>query len=179
VVSCVLFILQNTIVYIIHYKISKFYRRTNSVGVWLEVRRWFFYRCHHRRITSVGLPFVGDSPFRRYIGRKNKKTICWWFYRQNLRAKKKRFPLEIYRQIFISSLILWLTDEKYPPVNPSVSVWNTNRIYPFVNLSVLVATTVKCRRINFVGKSVGECLKYRPNSSIGKILGIVFFLISF
>jgi hypothetical protein len=57
--------------------------------VWLEVRRWFFYRHHHRRITFVGFPFVGDSPFRRYIGRKNKKTICRWFYRRNLRAKKK------------------------------------------------------------------------------------------
>jgi len=72
-----------------HYKISYFYRRTTSVGVWLEVRRWFFYRRHHRRITSVGFPFVGDSPFRRYIGRKNKKTICWWFYKRNLRTKKK------------------------------------------------------------------------------------------
>jgi len=72
-----------------HYKISQFYRRTNSIGVWLEVRRWFFYQRHHRRITSVGFPFVGDSPFCRYIGRKNKKTICGWFYRQNLRAKKK------------------------------------------------------------------------------------------
>jgi hypothetical protein len=75
-----------------HYKISQFYRRKNSIGVWLEVRRWFFYRCHHWRITSVGFPFVGDSPFRRYIGRKNKKTICRWFYRRNLRAKKKKIP---------------------------------------------------------------------------------------
>lgn len=144
--------------------------------MWLEVRRWFFYRRHHRRITSVGLPFVGDSPFCRYIGRKNKKTICQWFSRQNLHAKKKRFPLEIYRRIFISSVILWLTDEKYLSVNPSVSVWNTDRIYPSVNSSVLVAATVKCQRINSVGKFVGECLNYRPNSSIGKILGNSFFL---
>ena len=93
-----------------HYKISQFYRRKNSVGVWLEVRRWFFYRRHHRQITSVGFPFVGDSPFRRYIGRKNKKTICRWFYRRNLRAKKRRFPLEIYRRICIPSVILWLTN---------------------------------------------------------------------
>jgi hypothetical protein len=68
-----------------HYKISQFYWRTNFVGVWLEVHRSFFYR----RITSVGFTFIGDSPFRRYIGRKNKKTICRWFYRRNLRAKKK------------------------------------------------------------------------------------------
>jgi hypothetical protein len=134
-----------------HYKISQFYQRKNSVGVWLEVRRWFFYRHHHRQITSVG-----DSPFRRYIGRKHKKTICRWFYRRNLRAKKKRFPLEIYRRIFIPSVILWLTDGKYPLINPSVSVWNTDRIYPSVNSSVLLAAIVKCWRINFVGKSVGE-----------------------
>jgi len=74
-----------------HYKISYFYRWTYSLGVWLEVRRWFFYWLNHRRITSVGFPFVDDFPFRRYISRKNKKTICRWFYRWNLRAKKK-FP---------------------------------------------------------------------------------------
>ena len=39
-----------------------------------------------------------------------------------------------------------------------------------------MATTVKCRRINSIGKSVGECLKYRSNSSVGKILGNSFFL---
>jgi len=72
-----------------HYKISQFYRLNISVGVWLAVRRWFIYRRLHRRITSVGFPFVGDSPFHRYIGRKNKKTICRWFYRRNLRATKK------------------------------------------------------------------------------------------
>jgi len=38
---------------------------------------------------SVGFPFVGDSPFRRYIGRQNKKTIYRWFYKRNLCAKKK------------------------------------------------------------------------------------------
>jgi len=72
-----------------HYKISHFYRWKYFVGVWLEVHRWFIYRRLHRRIRSVGFPFVGDSPFHRYIGRKNKKTICQWFYRRNLRAKKK------------------------------------------------------------------------------------------
>ena len=154
-----------------HYKISQFYRRKNSVGVWLEVRRWFFYQRHHRRITSVGFPFVSDSPFRRYIGRKNKKTICRWFYRRNLRAKKKRFPLEIYRRIFIPSVISWFTDGYLPLVNLSVSVWNTDRIYPSVNSSLSVAATVKCRRIKFVGKAVGECLKYRPNISVCKCVG--------
>jgi len=38
-----------------HYKISQFYRWKNSVGVWLEVRRWFFYRRHHRRMYTDGL----------------------------------------------------------------------------------------------------------------------------
>ena len=147
-----------------HYKISQFYRRKNSVGVWLEVRRWFFYRRHHRRITSVAFPFVGDSPFRRYIGRKNKQNhLPMVLHTEFARQKKKRFPLEIYRRIFIPSVILWLTDGKYPSVNLSVSVWNTDRIYPSVNSSVLVAATVKCRRINSVSKSVDECLKYRPN----------------
>ena len=80
--------------FLAHYKISQFYRRTNFIGVWLEVRQWFFYRRHHRRNTSVGFPSVGDSPFRRYIGRKNKKTICRWFYRRNLDAKKKDSPLK-------------------------------------------------------------------------------------
>jgi len=36
--------------------------------------------------------------------------------------------------------------------------------------------TVKCRRINSIGKSVGECLKYRPKSFVGKSRGNSFFL---
>jgi hypothetical protein len=44
-----------------------------------------------------------------------------------------------------------------------VNVWNTDRIGPSVKSSVLVEATVKCRRINSVGKSVGERLKYRLN----------------
>jgi len=72
-----------------HYKISQFYRWKNSVGVWLEVRRWFFYWRHHRRNTSVGFTFIGDSPFRRYISQKNKKNFYRRFYRRNVRAKKK------------------------------------------------------------------------------------------
>jgi len=154
-----------------HYKISQFYRRTYFVGVWLAVHRWFIYRHHHRWITPVGFLFVGDSPFRRYIGRQNKKTIYRWFYKRNLCAKKKRFPLEIYRRIFIPSVISWFTDGYLPSVNLSVSVWNTDRIYLSVNSSVSVAFTVKCRRIKSVGKAVGECLKYRPNISVCKCVG--------
>jgi hypothetical protein len=70
-----------------------------------------FYRHHHRRNKSVGFTFVGDSSFCRYISRKNKKIIYRRFYRRNVRAKKKRFPLEIYRRIFIPSVTLKLPTE--------------------------------------------------------------------
>jgi len=153
-----------------HYKISQFYRRKYSVDVWLAVHRWFIYRHLHRRIKSVDFPFIDDSPFRRYIGRKNKKTICWWFYRRNLRAKKK-FPAWNILTDFIPSVISWFTDGYVPLVNLSVSVWNTDRIYSSVNSSVSVAVIVKCRRIQSVGKAVGECLKYRPNVSVCKCVG--------
>ena len=99
---------------------------------------------------------------------KTKKTICWWFYRRNLHAKKKRFPLEIYRWIFISSVISWFTNGYVPSVKLLVSVWNIDRIYTSVNSSVSVATTVKYRRIKSVGKAVGKCLEYRLNISICK-----------
>ena len=36
--------------------------------------------------------------------------------------------------------------------------------------------TVKGRRITSVDKSVGDVLKFRPNSSVGKILDNIFFL---
>jgi hypothetical protein len=144
--------------------------------VWLAVRRWFFYRHHHRRITSVGFTFIGDSPFRRYIGRQNKKIICRWFYIRNLRAKKKRFPLEIYRRIFSPSVISWFIDGDSPSVNLLVSLWNTDRIYLFVNSSISLVATVKCWWIKSVGKAVGECLKYRLNEFVGKTLGNSFFL---
>jgi len=153
-----------------HYKISQFYQRKYSVGVWLPVRRWFIYRRLHRRITSVGFPFVGNSTFCRYIGRKHKKTICRWFYRRNLCAKKK-FPAWNIPINFIPSVISWFIDSYLPSVNLSVSVWNTDRIYPSINSSVIVAATVKCWRIHSVGKAVGECMKYRPNISIYKCVG--------
>jgi len=40
----------------------------------------------------------------------------------------------------------------------------------------MVEAIVKWRRKNSVGNSVGESLKYRPNSSVGEILGNSFFL---
>jgi hypothetical protein len=82
--------------------------------------------------------------------------------------QKKRFPLEIYRRIFIPSVISCFTDGKKPLVNLSV---NTDRIYPSVKSSVSVVASVKCRRIKSVGKAVGECLKYRPNISVCKCVG--------
>jgi len=145
-----------------HYKISQFYRRKNSVGVWLEVHWWFFYRRHHRRNTFVGFTFIGDSPFRRYISRKNKKTIYRRFYRRNVRTKKK-IPAWNIPMDFHSVGDIVITDRKYPSVTRLVNVWNTDRICSSVNSSVMVEATVKCRRINSVGKSVGERLKYRPN----------------
>jgi len=154
-----------------HYKISQFYRRKNSVGVWLEVRRWFFYRRHHRRNT-----FVGDSSLRRYIRWKNKKIIYRRFYRRNMRAKKKKIPAWNIPTDFHSVGEIEITDGKYPSLHRSVNVWNTDGLIPSVHSSVLVEATVKWRRINSVGKSVGESLKYRPNSSVGKILGNSFFL---
>jgi hypothetical protein len=147
--------------------------------VWLAVRRWFIYRRLHRRIMSVGFPFVGDSPFRRYIGRKNKKIICRWFYRRNLRAKKYSFPLEIYQRIFIPSVISWLTDGYVPLVNLAVSVWDTDQIYSSVNSSISVAATVKCRRIHYVSKAVNATVKYRRIHSVGKTLCNSFFKICF
>jgi len=86
-------------------------------------------------------------------------------------AQKKSFPLEIYRRIFIPSVISWFTDGYVPSVYLSVSVWNTDRIYPSVNSSVIVAATVKCWWIHFVGKAVCECMKYRPNISVCKCVG--------
>jgi hypothetical protein len=155
----------------VHYKISQFYRRKYSIGVWLPVHQWFIYRRLHRQNTSVGFPFIGNSTFHRYIGRKHKKTICRWFYRRNFCTKKKSFPLEIYRRIFIPSVISWFTDGYVPSVYLSVSVWNTDRIYPSVNSSAIVVATVKCWRIHSVSKAVGECMKYRPNISVCKCVG--------
>jgi hypothetical protein len=85
--------------------------------------------------------------------------------------QKNLIPFEIYRWIFISSVISWFTDSYLPLVNLSVSVWNSDRIYSPVNSSVSVAATVKCRRIKSIGKAVSECLKYRPNISIYKCVG--------
>jgi len=139
-----------------------------------------FRRCVIFLLTSSPMNYVRRLTLCRWfpiplLYRSEKKPFADGFT-DGIWAPKKRFPLEIYRRIFIPSVILWLTNKKYLSVNPSVSVWNTNRIYPSVNLLVLVVATVKCRRINSVGKSVGECLKYRLNSSVGKILGNSFFL---
>jgi hypothetical protein len=104
-----------------------------------------FYRRYHWRITSVGFPLVGDSPFRRFIGRK-----------------KNHLPMVLQTEFKKKDSRLKYTDR----VNMLVSVWNTDRIYPSIYSSVRVAATAKCRRINSVGNSVGECLKYWPNISV-------------
>ena len=143
--------------------------------MWLEVRLWFFYRRHHRRNRSVGFTFVGDSSFRRYISRKNKKIIYRRFYRRNVRAKKKDSRLKS-TDGFSFRRWNWNYRQKISVVTSVGEIENTDGICPSVNSSILVEATVKWRRINSVGKSVGESLKYRPNSSAGKILGNSFFL---
>ena len=100
-----------------------------------------FRRCVIRSSSVIFLPtsdfpFVGDSPFRRYIGRKNKKTICQWFYRRNLRAKKKKDSRLKYTDGFLGRQYI-----------------------------------VIYRRTITVGKSVGECVKYRQNMFVCKFVG--------
>jgi hypothetical protein len=67
---------------IFHYKISQFYRRKNSVGVWLEVRRWFFLR--PSALPSSVIPhYVGIS-----VG-KTKKSFTDGFIDGTCAPKKK------------------------------------------------------------------------------------------
>jgi len=127
-----------------------------------------FRRCVIRSSSVIFLPTSSPTDYVRRLSLRRWFPLpsLYWSEKQKnhlpmvlqteFARQKKIFPLEIYRRIFIPSVILWLTDRKYPLVNPSVSVWNTKRIYPSVNSSVLVAATVKCRRINSVGKSVGK-----------------------
>jgi hypothetical protein len=117
----------------------------------LSLRRWF--------------------PFPSLYRSEKQKNHLSMVLQTKFARQKKNFPLEIYRQIFIPSVISGFTDGYVPSVKLSVSVWNIDRIYPSVNSSVSVATTVKCRRIKSVGKAVGECLKYRPNISVCKYVG--------
>ena len=142
-----------------------------------------FYWCVIRSSSVIYLPTSSPTDsihrlsLRRWfpipsLYRSEKQKNHWPMVLQTECAcQKKRFPLEIYRRIFIPSVISWLTDGYVPSVKLSVSVWNTDRIYPSVNSSVSVAATVKCRRIKSVGKAVGECLKYRPNISVCKCVG--------
>jgi hypothetical protein len=117
----------------------------------LSLRRWFPISSLYRSEKQKNhLPIVLQTEFAR---------------------QKKSFPLEIYRQSFIPSVISGFTDGYVPLVQLSMSVWNTDRIYLSVNSSVSVAATVKCRRIKFVGEVVDECLKYRPNISVCKCVG--------
>jgi hypothetical protein len=121
----------------------------------------------HVRRLSFHLWFPIPSLYRS----EKQKNYLLMVVQMEFAHKKKWFPLEIYRWIFILSVILWFTDGYLPSINLSVSVWNTDRIYPSVNLSVSVAATIKCRRIKSVGTVVGECLKYRPNISVCKYIG--------
>ena len=125
--------------------------------------RW----CMIKSLSVIFLPTSSPTDYvrRLYLRRwfpilsvyrsEKKKTISRWFYRRNLRAKKKDSRLK-YTTDFYSVGDIVITDGKYPSVMMSVSVWNTYRICPSVNSSVPVEATVKFRRINSVGNSVGE-----------------------
>jgi hypothetical protein len=106
---------------------------------------------------------------------KTKKPISDGFT-DGICEPKKKIPAWNILTDFYSVGDIVITDGKYPSVMTSVSVWNTDRICPSVKSSIPVEATVKFRRINSVGKSVGECLKYQLNSSVGKILSNSFFL---
>ena len=62
----------------VHYKISQFYRRKYSVGVWLPVHRWFIYRRLHRRNKNPSVYFKRETFFLS----ENSvcKTIGKWFF---------------------------------------------------------------------------------------------------
>jgi len=110
---------------------------------WLYLRRWF-------PILSV------------YQSKKQKNHLPTVLQTERAHQKKK-IPAWNIPMDFHSVGDIVITDGKYPSVNRSANVWNTDRICPSVNSSVLVEATVKCRRINSIGKSVGERLKYRLN----------------
>jgi len=140
-----------------HYKISQFYRRKYSIGTWFKFHQWFIYQHPRRRNFSVGFPFIGNTIFRRYICRKNKKTFANGFTDGNCTPKKK-FPAWNIPADFSPSVIVWHTNGFKPSVTLSVNVWNTDRRYPSVHSSVIVAGTVKYQRITSVDKVVGECI---------------------
>jgi len=131
--------------------------------------------------TSSPTDYVRRLYFHRWfpipsVYRSEKQKNHFPMVLQTEFARKKKIPAWNIPTDFYSVGDIVITDGKYPSVMTLVSVWNTDQICPSINSSVPVEATVKFRRINSVGKSVGECLKYRPNSSIGKILGNSFFL---
>jgi len=134
-----------------------------------------FRRCMIRSSSVIFLPMSSPTEYVRrlylrrwfpipsvYRSEKQKNHLPMVLQTERARQKKKipawNIPTDFYS---VGDIVI--TDGKYPSVNRSVNVWNTDRICPSINSSVLVEVTVKCRRINSVGKSVGERLKYRPN----------------
>jgi len=123
---------NNRFSYTRHYKISQFYRRKNSVGVWLEVCRWFFYRRTHR--PSAFPSSVIPHSFAISVG-KTKKPFADGFTDGICAPKKKDSRLK-YTDGFL------------------------------VRRDIVID-----RRKLSVGKSVGECMKYRQNMSVCKFVG--------
>ena len=149
--------------------------------------------------TSSPTDYVRRLSFRRwfpipslYQSKKQKKHLPMVLQTEFARQKKS-FPLEIYRRIFIPSVISWFTDGYVPSVNFSVSVWDTDRIYPSVNSSVSVSNADRFSpsvnqsvsvwntdRIYPSGNaSVNATVKYRRIHSVGKTLCNSFFKICF
>ena len=146
-----------------HYKISQFYRRKYFVGD-------LFTDVFNDGLSPSAFPSSVIPHSVAILVGKTKKPFADSFA-DGICAPKKKFLAEIYRRIFIPSVISWFTDCYVSSVKLSVSDWNTDRIYPFVNSLVSVAAIVKCRRIKSVGKAVGECLKYWLNISVCKCVG--------
>jgi len=104
------------------------------------------YRHYHRRNTSVGFTFVGNSIFHRYIGRKNKKTFADGFTYGHCAPKKK-----VSRLKYTDGFSLIGDSVTYRWIKPSVKLSVTDLIS--------------------IGNSVGEVLKYRLNISVCKFVG--------
>jgi len=147
-----------------------------------------FRRCVIRSSSVIFLPTSSPTEYVRrlylrrwflipsiYQSEKQKNHLPTVLQTESARQKKKDSRFK-YTDGFSFRRWNWIYRRKISVVTSVSETENTDGICPSVNSSVLVEATVKWRRIKSVGKSVGESLKYRPNSSVGKILGNSFFL---
>jgi len=133
----------------------------------LSFRRWFLIPLLYRSAKQKNhLPMVLQTKFARH-----KKKIPAWnlstdfysvgdivIYRRLLTVGKSVGECMKYRpNISVCEFVGKCgsnADGLSPSIRLSVSVYNTDRIYPSVKASV--NATVRCRRINFVGKTLGN-----------------------